>query len=63
MASSATGEYTEVRTPIQPDPEETAEQDDQSVDLDACPRCGEPIDDLVWGQTNCPRCGLHFECC
>ncbi|HLE13563.1 MAG TPA: hypothetical protein VI776_02360 [Anaerolineales bacterium] len=32
-------------------------------DLDACPRCGEPIALIVWGQTNCPRCGLHFECC
>ncbi len=32
-------------------------------DLDACPRCGEPLDEIRWGRTNCPRCGLHFECC
>jgi hypothetical protein len=32
-------------------------------ELDACPRCGERIATIVWGQTNCPRCGLHFECC
>jgi len=32
-------------------------------DLEACPRCGETVDMIVWGQTNCPRCGLHFECC
>jgi uncharacterized protein (UPF0212 family) len=32
-------------------------------DLDACPRCGQPIDEIIWGQTNCPNCGLHFECC
>jgi uncharacterized protein (UPF0212 family) len=33
------------------------------MDLDACPRCGEPVETIIWGQTNCPRCGLHFECC
>jgi len=33
------------------------------TDLDACPRCGEPVGVIIWGQTNCPRCGLHFECC
>ena len=33
------------------------------MDLDACPRCGEPVETIVWGQTNCPYCGLHFECC
>jgi hypothetical protein len=32
-------------------------------DLDFCPRCGEKIPEIIWGQTNCPRCGLHFECC
>ena len=32
-------------------------------DLEACPRCGYPLPEIVWGQTNCPRCGLHFECC
>jgi ribosomal protein S27AE len=32
-------------------------------DLERCPRCGELIADLIWGKTNCPRCGLHFECC
>jgi hypothetical protein len=36
---------------------------DAPVDLDACPRCGELLDGILWGQTNCPRCGLHFECC
>jgi hypothetical protein len=33
------------------------------VDLDACPRCGELLDTIRWGQTNCSRRGLHFECC
>jgi hypothetical protein len=33
------------------------------TDLDACPRFGEPVEAIIWGQTNCPRCGLHFECC
>ncbi len=33
------------------------------TDLEACPRCGEPVAEIIWGQTNCPRCGLHFECC
>jgi hypothetical protein len=32
-------------------------------DLDACPRCGCFIGTIIWGQTNCPNCGLHFECC
>jgi hypothetical protein len=32
-------------------------------DLDACPRCGEPVAIIIWGQSNCPTCGLHFECC
>jgi hypothetical protein len=33
------------------------------TDLDYCPRCGQKMEAIVWGQTNCPRCGLHFECC
>jgi hypothetical protein len=32
-------------------------------DLQACPRCGIFIGTIIWGQTNCPNCGLHFECC
>ena len=32
-------------------------------DLDFCLRCGQPIEEIIWGITNCPRCGLHFECC
>jgi uncharacterized protein (UPF0212 family) len=36
---------------------------DIGLDLEACPRCGEHLDQIVWGQTNCPNCGLHFECC
>jgi uncharacterized Zn finger protein (UPF0148 family) len=47
----------------QPEPSENNTQLQGPVDLVACPRCGEPIEELVWGQTNCPRCGLHFECC
>lgn len=42
---------------------DVGEKEDLPNDLEACPRCGERIHDLVWGQTNCPRCGLHFECC
>lgn len=45
----------------QPDPTEAPTA--LPSDLEACPRCGEPIDRIVWGLTNCPRCGLHFECC
>jgi diamine N-acetyltransferase len=33
------------------------------TDLHACPRCGETVGEIRWGQTDCPRCGLHFECC
>ena len=33
------------------------------MDLDTCPRCDEPVEAIIWGQTNCPCCGLHFECC
>ena len=32
-------------------------------DLVACPRCGSFIGTIIWGKTNCPKCGLHFECC
>jgi transposase len=32
-------------------------------DLDVCPRCGYFIGTITWGKTNCPNCGLHFECC
>jgi hypothetical protein len=32
-------------------------------DLDACPRCGYRLEAILWGWTNCPECGLHFECC
>jgi hypothetical protein len=32
-------------------------------DLDTCPRCGSFVGKIIWGQTNCPKCGLHFECC
>jgi len=45
----------------QPEPQEKSPR--PPTDLEACPRCGESIDTIVWGQTNCPRCGLHFECC
>jgi hypothetical protein len=42
-----------------------SEHDDPPLppDLEACPRCGEPVEVIIWGQTNCPTCGLHFECC
>jgi hypothetical protein len=33
------------------------------TDLDACPRCGEPVEAIIWGQTNCSRCRLYFEYC
>ena len=32
-------------------------------DLERCPRCGLQIENIVWGRTDCPNCGLHFECC
>ncbi len=32
-------------------------------DLEFCPRCGVGMDEILWGNTNCPNCGLHFECC
>jgi len=44
-------------------PEVEAPDEPPPVDLEACPRCGERIEVVIWGQTNCPRCGLHFECC
>jgi DNA-directed RNA polymerase subunit RPC12/RpoP len=42
---------------------ENPNQNDYPDDLKECPRCGQKIDDILWGQTNCPRCGFHFECC
>lgn len=33
------------------------------AELTRCPRCGLPLQEIVWGRTNCPNCGLHFECC
>jgi hypothetical protein len=51
-------------------PDEIPENPDTQVtrpeppgDLEACPRCGKFIGTIIWGQTNCPNCGLHFECC
>jgi hypothetical protein len=51
-------------------PDEIPENLDNNVtraeppgDLEACPRCGKFIGTIIWGQTNCPNCGLHFECC
>jgi hypothetical protein len=32
-------------------------------DLERCPRCGLKIEKILWGKTDCPNCGLHFECC
>jgi uncharacterized protein (UPF0212 family) len=32
-------------------------------DLEECPRCWYVIENIIWGQTNCPNCHLHFECC
>jgi uncharacterized protein (UPF0212 family) len=50
---------------MEPDtqPSQSDGPDDAPLDLEACPRCGEKIDRIIWGQTNCPNCGLHFECC
>ena len=56
------------------DPDQNLPQEETSrpsSDLEACPRGGEPIPEIRWGQTNCPRCEthcmphgeLHFECC
>ncbi len=44
-------------------PSGKAPENDPPQDLDACPRCGYSLRDIRWGQTNCPNCGLHFECC
>jgi hypothetical protein len=62
MASSVTGENIEMTNP---DPEsiERPETETTPGDLDFCPRCGQKIEEIIWGNTNCPRCGLHFECC
>lgn len=32
-------------------------------DLERCPRCGYRVEEILWGSTDCPNCGLHFECC
>ncbi len=63
MAFSVIGESFAVKIELLPDASLEDQRINEPTDLDACPRCGEPIEDLVWGQTNCPRCGLHFECC
>ena len=47
--------------PEMPDNDETRATPPK--DLDTCPRCGCFIGTIIWGQTNCPNCGLHFECC
>lgn len=39
------------------------EQAVEPQDLERCPRCGFVVKEIRWGQTNCPNCGLHFECC
>lgn len=39
------------------------EQAQELDDLERCPRCGFRIATIRWGQTDCPNCGLHFECC
>ena len=52
-----------------PEIEEQVELDDNRLqtvkagDLEVCRRYGEPVESIIWGQTTCPRCGLHFECC
>jgi hypothetical protein len=47
----------------EPEAIETLDTEDSNQDLEACPRCGQKIEKIIWGQTNCPRCGLHFEWC
>jgi hypothetical protein len=44
-------------------PDEDGERPEPAGDLEVCPRCGSFIGTIIWGQTNCPNCGLHFECC
>lgn len=39
------------------------ESENKKSELNACPRCGMVINSILWGNTNCPNCGLHFECC
>jgi transposase len=48
-------------TPENPENGETREVPPK--DLETCPRCGSFVGKIIWGQTNCPNCGLHFECC
>jgi hypothetical protein len=45
------------------DPENPPGEKTPSKDLDTCPRCGSFVGLIIWGNTNCPLCGLHFECC
>jgi hypothetical protein len=45
------------------DPENDSDRKITPKDLDTCPRCGSFIGKIIWGHTNCPVCGLHFECC
>ena len=40
-----------------------AEEHAEPQDLERCPRCGFVVEEIRWGQTDCPNCGLHFECC
>ena len=49
----------EQESPPKPDKERFFEPQD----LESCPRCGLKITEILWGKTNCPNCGLHFECC
>ncbi len=54
------------RVPPKDHPEEPETDDTRATplqDIDACPRCGSFVGTIIWGQTNCPNCGLHFECC
>lgn len=51
---------SEPAEPVNPD---NTPQPQPPGSLDFCPRCGEKIAEIIWGQTNCPSCGLHFECC
>lgn len=48
---------------FEPQPNDLSETENPPQDLDFCPRCGQKIEQIIWGKTNCPRCGLHFECC
>jgi len=45
------------------EPDEPEKKERLQNDLERCPRCGLPIENIMWGKTDCPNCGLHFECC